>query len=106
MDKEHDTLIPRKERGLLPRPSFPKEVETSKWGYIQKLGPDGRIDGYKERFVAKRFKHAQGIHYQETFWPAFWPQSLQLLFAIMTAHPAKWDIRNGDVKNAFLKGNV
>jgi len=41
-----------------------KSIVTSKWIYKIKHAADGRIEKYKERFVARGFSQKEGIDYE------------------------------------------
>ena len=81
-----------------------KSIVTSKWIYKIKHDVDGRIEKYKERFVARGFSQKEGIDYEETFALVARYTSIRLVLAL--AAVMKWKIHQMDVKTAFLNGSV
>ena len=65
---------------------------------------DGRIEKYKEKFVARGFSQKEGIDYEETFAPVARYTSIRTVLAL--AAVMKWKIQQMDVKTTFLNGVV
>ena len=63
----------------LVRPPTDRDVIPSKLVKEVKLGPSGQVDKYKERYVAKSFKQAEGLDYFETFTPTCRPETFGIL---------------------------
>ena len=61
---------------------------------------DGRVENYKEIFVARGFSQIEGIDYEETFAPVAWYSSIRTILALST-HMG-WHVHQIDVKTAFL----
>ncbi|KAJ8753588.1 hypothetical protein K2173_022829 [Erythroxylum novogranatense] len=53
-----------------------------KWVFKKKLDMDGNVHTYKERLVAKGYRQAHGIDYDETFSPVVMIKSIRILIAI------------------------
>ena len=70
----------------------------------RKLKPDGSIDKYKARLVAKAYRQKEGLDYFDTYSPVTRITSIQMLIAIAVLH--NLDIHQMDVKTAFLNGNL
>lgn len=66
-----------------------------------KRGPDGEIDRYKARFVAKGFTQCFGLDYNEAFSPVVRAESLRLIIAL--ANNLNMDM---DICTAFLNGDL
>ena len=86
---------------IVPRPKG-KSVVTSKWIYKINHAPDGRIEKYKARFVARGFSHKEGIDYEENFTLVAKYTSIRLVLALVVV--MKWKIHQMDVKTSFLNG--
>jgi hypothetical protein len=71
-----------------------------KWVYKIKYKVDGSIDRYKAHIVAKGFKQHLSIDYDDTFNPVVKPATIHLILSLATSQD--WDLRQVDVKNAFL----
>jgi hypothetical protein len=46
-----------------------KKVVSCKWAFIVKQTPEGKVERYKSRLVARGYSHTYGIDYDETFAP-------------------------------------
>ena len=51
---------------LVPRPNEVKPI-SCKWVYKIKTRPDGSVERYKARLVARSFSQQHGLDYEETF---------------------------------------
>ena len=69
-----------------------------------KYRPDGSVDRYKARLVAKRYTQTYGMDYFETFLPVARLNSIRILFFV--AVNMEWPLFQLDVKNAFLYGDL
>lgn len=73
-----------------------------KWVYKLKLKPDGSVDKYKARLVARGFTQREGIDYEETFAPVLKFSTLRILIALATS--LNLQMEQMDVVTAFLNG--
>ena len=60
MIEEYQSIMKNDVWDVVPRPEG-KSIVTSKWIYKIKHAPDGSIEKYKERFVARGFSQKEGI---------------------------------------------
>jgi hypothetical protein len=88
---------------LFPRTSN-LHIIGSKWVFKTKLKPEGSLDRLKAHVVAKGYHQIDGIDYIETFSPVVKLGTIQMI--INTALIQGWPIRQLNVKNAFLHGNI
>jgi histone deacetylase 1/2 len=103
MDDELTALHQNETWRLVPHtPNM--HVIGSKWVFKTKLKPDGTLDRLKARLVAKGYHQIDGIDYIETFSPVIKPGTIRIILTI--ALVKHWPIRQLDVKNAFLHGNI
>ncbi|KAD2392953.1 hypothetical protein E3N88_39930 [Mikania micrantha] len=86
-------------------PSAPHlNVVDCKWVYRLKTDPHGNISRYKARLVAKGFHQQHGVDYHETFSPVIKPATIQTVLSIAVTN--QWSLRQLDVQNAFLHGDL
>lgn len=81
-----------------------KKTVGCKWVFTVKYKSDGTIDRYKARLVAKGYTQTYGIDYQETFAPAAKMNTVRVILSL--AVNLDWPLRQFDVKNAFLHGDL
>jgi hypothetical protein len=99
MDDEYSALMRNKTWQLAPsQPGW--NLIDCKWVYKIKYKVDGSIDRYKAHIVAKGFKQHLSIDYDDTFNPVVKPATIHLILSLATSQD--WDLRQVDVKNAFL----
>lgn len=102
MEEELESLIKNDVWTLVERPN--KNVVTSKWVLKIKRKPDGTIDRYKARLVARGFSQIYGIDYHETYAPVASMTSIRMLLAYAAVEHLK--IAQFDIKTAFLYGDL
>ena len=76
----------------------------SKWIFKRKLKPDGSVDKYKVRLVAKRYRQKKGLDYFDIYSPVTKITAIRMLIAIAVLH--NLDIHQLDVKTSFLNGEL
>ncbi|CAH9094843.1 unnamed protein product [Cuscuta epithymum] len=103
MAEEFNALISNHTWDLVPFDAS-KNVVGSKWIYKTKYLSDGSVDRYKARLVAQGFKQQAGIDFTETFSPVVKPTTVRLVLSLAVSFG--WPVRQLDVKNAFLHGNL
>src|SRR5258705_12610832 len=78
--------------------------QSCKWVYQVKYGVNGEVTRYKARLVARGFTQVYGQDYQDTFAPVTRLETLRLLLAY--AVKEDWEVRQIDVKTAYLYGEL
>ena len=100
---EFNALIRNDTWSLVPCPAG-VNVVTGKWIFRHKLHPDGTLVRYKARWMVRGFTQQPGVDYGETFSPVVKPATIRVVLSLATA--SNWPIRQMDVKNAFLHGDL
>jgi hypothetical protein len=84
--------------------NLPKAVNIvdGKWVFKVKYNPDGSVERYKARYVARGFTQQYGIDYEDTFAPVSKLQTVRTMIAV--AASKKMKMMQKDVTTAFLNG--
>jgi hypothetical protein len=81
-----------------------EKAVSCKWIYTVKQNPEGKVERYKARLVARGFSQTYGIDYDETFAPVAKMNTVRIL--VSCAANFGWKLHQLDVKNAFLHGDL
>ncbi|KAK9070010.1 hypothetical protein SSX86_010408 [Deinandra increscens subsp. villosa] len=103
MHDEFTALIDNKTWDLVP-PTPDMNVVRCLWLFKHKLKSDGSLERYKARLVCDGRSQQVGIDCHETFSPVVKPATIRTILSLALANG--WDIRQLDVKNAFLHGHL
>ncbi|PRQ47500.1 putative RNA-directed DNA polymerase [Rosa chinensis] len=85
---------------LLATAEILREEVGCKWVFRVKRNPDGSVERYKARFVAKGFHQQHDIDYNETFSSVIKPATIRNVLCLTISR--SWPLRQLDVKNVFL----
>jgi histone deacetylase 1/2 len=103
MDIGYNALIRNNTWHLVP-PKKGINIIGSKWVFKIKRKANGTIDTYEARLVAKGYKQRYGIDYADTFSPVVKAATIRLILSIAVSRG--WSLRQLDVTNAFLHGEL
>lgn len=68
------------------------------------MNADGIVGRLRSRLVAKENEQEEGVDFLETYTPVVRTTTVRMVLHTATVH--KWDIKQLDVKNAFLHGDL
>lgn len=103
MTDEMDAQQQNGTMSLVPRRSN-MNVLGSRWIHTVKLNPDGSVLKLKSRWVAKGYEQEEGIDFVETYSPVVRTTTIRVVLGVAVAK--EWTIRQLDVRNAFLHGEL
>ena len=75
-----------------------------RWIFRIKLNADGTVKCLRSRLVVKCYDQEQGIDYLDTYSPVVKSPTIRAILHLATVN--NWDIRQLDVKHAFLYGDL
>ncbi|RVW81474.1 Retrovirus-related Pol polyprotein from transposon RE1 [Vitis vinifera] len=103
MNEEIKSLQKNETWELVKCPPRKKSVGC-RWIYTVKYKADGSIEQFKARLVAKGYTQTYGIDYTETFASIAKINTVRVLLSL--AANLDWSLRQFDVKNVFLHGEL
>jgi hypothetical protein len=86
----------------LVNPPPDRKVITGRWVLKTKLNEDGSVARYKARYVARGYAQVEGVDFFETYAPVVRAETVRVLLSL--AATKDWEVRQFDVKTAFLYG--
>ncbi|KAG7584280.1 Reverse transcriptase RNA-dependent DNA polymerase [Arabidopsis suecica] len=102
-EEEIETCHSTNTWSLVPKPAN-VNLLGSRWIFKTKINADGTLDKLRARLVAKGYEQEEGIDFLETYSPVVRTATVRMI--LHTAVVEKWDIKQLDVKNAFLHGDL
>lgn len=81
-----------------------KRAIGNKWVFKLKLKPNGDVDHYKARLIAKGYNQVVGLDYVNCFAPVAKVVTVHILFAFASSYG--WDLHQLDINNAFLHDSI
>lgn len=101
MQEELTTLIKNETWDVVDLPPSKKPI-GSRWVYRIKRDPNGTIERYKAKLVAKGYTQIEGEDFNERFSPVAKPVTIRLILAL--AASKGWRVHQLDINYAFLHG--
>ncbi|XP_071727408.1 uncharacterized mitochondrial protein AtMg00820-like [Rutidosis leptorrhynchoides] len=97
MSTEFNALLQNQTWELVPNSG--QNILGNKWVVLVKRNPDGTIQRFKDRLVAKGFHQRPGVDFHDTFNPVTKPTTIRIV-------ARGWQLRQLDINNAFLNGTL
>uniref|UniRef100_M4DMN8 Integrase catalytic domain-containing protein n=1 Tax=Brassica campestris TaxID=3711 RepID=M4DMN8_BRACM len=103
MTDEIDTCHETETWSLVPRPVNVHVIGCG-WIFKTKLNADGTVKNLRARLVARGNEQEEGVDFLETYSPVVRTATVRMVLHFATVN--KWDLKQLDVKNAFLHGDL
>lgn len=103
MEDKYNALMKNKTWTLIPNNQNYKLI-GNKWVYRVKENLDGTIKKYKARLVVKGFLQTPGLDFKETFSPVVKAATIGIVLTMAVNNG--WMLRQVDINNAFLNGDL
>ncbi|KAG8501162.1 hypothetical protein CXB51_003279 [Gossypium anomalum] len=100
---EYGALISNHTWDLVPLPAGRRAVGC-KWIFKIKRNAGGSVARYKGRLVIKGYLQEDEVNFYETFSPVVKPTTVRVMLALAISRG--WSLRQVDVNNAFLNGDL
>ena len=100
---EMDSILANGTWEITDRPYGCKPVGC-KWVFKKNLRPDGTIEKYKARLVAKSYTQKEGEYFFDTYSPVARLTTIRVLLSLAASHSLL--VHQMDVKTAFLNGEL
>ncbi|KAG8484431.1 hypothetical protein CXB51_022868 [Gossypium anomalum] len=100
---EYAALLANHTWDIVPLPTGRRAVGC-KWIFKLKRNAGGSIARYKGRLVVKGYLQEAGVDFQETFSPVVKPTTIRVVLALAVS--MGWSLRQVDINNAFLNGDL
>ena len=85
-------------------PPLNANIIGCKWVFKLKYKADGTLERHKARLVAKGYNQTQGLDFFDTFSPVVKPATIKIVLTLALSYG--WKVRQLDVQNAFLNGDL
>ncbi|KAH9668130.1 retrovirus-related pol polyprotein from transposon RE1 [Citrus sinensis] len=105
-------MITRAKTGIFKPKAFltahnslePSSVDEALADPKTKYNTNGSVSKYKAQFVAKGFHQTAGVYYSETYSPVVKSSTVRVILSLAVMQG--WNIRQIDINNAFLNGDL
>jgi hypothetical protein len=98
-----DSIVSHGTWELVDRPYDCKHVGCN-WVFKKKLMPDGTIDKYKSRLVAKDYTQKEGKDFFDTYSPIVRLTTIRVLLSLVVSHGLP--VHQMNFKTHFLNGEL
>lgn len=103
MTEEYNALIKNHTWDLVSLPAGKTPIGC-KCVFKLKQNPNGTVNRYKARLMAKGFHQVPGFDFSDIFSPVIKPVTIRVVLSHVIS--CGWSVRKLDINNAFLNGNL